>query len=172
MNLSKKQQKYLFTLYAIAYAKNKKKKESSAILVETISSCEEMPQSSLATKLHYDIVISSFDAAESCEAPRQSSDAPTAEIGNVEAVGDVKSNPTAFLDLPTPARNQRIRRRKRFNPTREQRMALQIDFDNHSGEVSEEVCQQRAIEYGVDKSQIARYFTKLSKQGAPEGMNE
>ncbi len=136
-----------------------------------------MPRSSLATKLHYDMVFSTFDAMETRKARTETNDPPTLENENelptnlrleneeTSLAGDADMNIVTSFNETALARNQRVPRRKRFNPTREQSRILETDFDQYSGKVPEEISRQCALEFGVHKSQVTRYGTKFSKQG-------
>ena len=169
MGYSKAQLSFLFLLYGIKFEKSKQKSLLCSSLVEKIKDSDSMICPEAATKDRYDMAMQIFKSNTNIHAnpdepnPRTDTDPVQAEA--IPSLFNLHAVQEAVHDIVPPhAEAETTRRRKRFKPTKEQIQRLVTEYEGHAGAVPDTISRERAVEFGVDVSQVKRWFSSYAKK--------
>eukprot|EP00112_Aurelia_sp_Birch-Aquarium-sp1_P023529 Seg7042.1 transcript_id=Seg7042.1/GoldUCD/mRNA.D3Y31 product="hypothetical protein" protein_id=Seg7042.1/GoldUCD/D3Y31 len=120
-----------------------------------------------ATKARHDTAMQIFKSSTNIRANREDLSLPIdvnpVQAEAVPALFNLQAVQEAVNDIIPPG-TEATRRRKRFKPNKEQTQRLITEYEGHAGEVPDTISHERAVEFGVDVSQLKRWFFKLCKK--------
>lgn len=158
MKMTKKEIHFLFHLFGRAFKKSMNKTKLCEELVANINNAHEMKNPSLCTTNELSSIQDNKKCTQ-CSSTRE-------VLGALSNHGNIlPSTQSSNSNQPATGR----RRRKQFRPTDEQKQILEADYENG---LTQEVINQRALEFAVHTSQIESWHKRFRLKKQSTGTTE